>query len=125
MTETARQKTRILVVGEESVTRSRMVACLEQGGYGVAIAQDSLDVLVLAQQHEPHIIVLLEALPAVLGLEVLQSLRRRSALSAIPMILVGADEMLVIDGGVQGAHVLRDQPHASEQLLGHVGRLTR
>jgi CheY-like chemotaxis protein len=123
MTETARQQTRILVVGEESVTRSRMVTSLEQGGYGVVIGQDSLDALVLAQQHEPNVVVLLAPVRAAIGLEVLQSLRRRSTLSTVPMILVAADVMLVVDRGVHDAHVLKDQPQVPDQLLCHVGRL--
>ncbi len=124
MTEPVPQQKRILVVGEDSVTRSRMVASLEQGGYGVVLGQDSLEVLALAQQHAPHVIVLLATLPAPIGVEVLQSLRRRSALSAIPLILLGADVMLIVEAGVHCVHVLTDQPLALEQVLSHVGRVT-
>jgi CheY-like chemotaxis protein len=125
MSGTAPRQTRILVVGEESVTRSHMVACLEQDGYGVVMGEDSLDALVLAERHEPNVVVLLAPERVAIGLEVLQSLRRRSTLRTVPMILIGADVMLVVDDGVQDAHALRDQPHVPDQLLCHVGRLTR
>jgi len=125
MTEPAPQQKRILVVGEDSVTRSRTVASLEQGGYGVVLALDGLEVLALAQQHDPHVVVLLATLPAALGVEVLQSLRRRPALSATPMILLGADVMLIVEAGAQCVHVLKGQPLAPEVLLGHVGRVMR
>jgi DNA-binding response OmpR family regulator len=125
MTEIAREQKRVLVVGEECAARSRMAAGLEQSGYAVVLGHDGLEVLALAQRHEPHIIVLFAALPAALGVEVLQSLRRRSALHAIPMILLGADVMLIVEAGVQCVHVVKDQPIALEQVLGQVGRVTR
>jgi CheY-like chemotaxis protein len=123
MTDIAREQKRILVVGEDSVVRSRTVASLEQDGYVVALGDDGLEVLPLAQQHEPHVIVLLAPLPAALGVEVLQSLRRRSALHAIPMILLGADVLLILEAGVQCVHVVKDEPLAPEQVVAHVGRV--
>jgi CheY-like chemotaxis protein len=114
---------RILVIAEDQMTRSSMVRLLEGEGYTVRAAQDSMEALALVEQYEPHVIVLQAQVPAEIGLDMLQPLRRRRPALLVPAMLVAADATVILDSVSQGPQVLSDQPMAFTDVLPHVDRL--
>lgn len=105
------------------MTRSLMVGLFEGQGYTVRAAQDSMEALALVERYKPHVIVLQAQVPAEIGLDMLQPLRRRRPAVLVPAMLVAADATVILDSVSQGPQVLSHEPMAFSDVLAHVDRL--
>ena len=115
---------RVLVIAEDARTRSSMVALFEGEGYVVQAAEDSMEALTLVDQYAPQVIVLRVAVPATLGLDMLQSLRSRRPPLMVPALLIAADATVIVDAVSEGPRILSDQPMPLDQVLIHVDQLS-
>lgn len=114
---------RVLVIAEDSATRSHLVSLFERQGYTVLVAQDSMEALTLIDRR-PQVIVLHAAVPASLGLDMLQSLRGRRPPLLVPAVLVASDGTLVVPAMPDGPQFLSDRPLPFDEVLAHVDRLS-
>jgi len=97
---------KILVVDDEPEAVELVEFNLKQGGFDVAVAADGAEALKKARGLMPSLIVLDLMLPEVDGLEVCKMLRRDSATSKVPIIMLTAKaaEIDRIPGLELGAH---------------------
>ena len=77
--------TRILIVDDERVVTEVVERYLKLEGYDAAIASDGADALKVAQDWNPHLVVLDLMLPVLDGLEVCRILRKNSD---VPIIML-------------------------------------
>lgn len=124
MKQSVPHQKRILVIAEDVATRTCMVQIFEKGGYAVLVAQDSVEVLTLVDEHVPHAMVLIARFPSTVGLDVLEPLRGRRAPTMIPAILVSADATMILDHDSRLPRVVSDQPISLKDVLSHVEQLT-
>ena len=79
---------KILVVEDEEVLAKVLQEKLIKSGYDVDIAGDGEEALSKVESFKPNVIVLDLLLPKKNGFEVLETLKRDSALKMIPVIVV-------------------------------------
>jgi DNA-binding response OmpR family regulator len=78
----------ILVCDDKEGVRSLIRHEMEEEGHVVIEAENGIEVLALASQTRPDLVILDLVLPGRSGLEVLQSLRRQEALATVPVLLL-------------------------------------
>ena len=92
---------KILVIDDETDFVELIQYHLQRAGFEVVAAATGSDGLNLARRHAPDLILLDLGLPDVDGLSVCETLRRNSATSRIPNVLVTA-----MSGEIPRAHAL-------------------
>ena len=92
---------KILVIDDETDFVELIQYHLQRAGFEVVAAATGSDGLNLARRHAPDLILLDLGLPDVDGLSVCETLRRNSATSRIPIVLVTA-----MSGEISRAHAL-------------------
>lgn len=85
-------KRRILVVDDSLTTRSLEKSILEAHGFDVRVAVDGMQALEELRAHGADLVITDVMMPRMDGLELLASLKKDSALSAIPVIMVTSME---------------------------------
>ncbi|MFP4157565.1 MAG: response regulator [Opitutales bacterium] len=89
--EEERNKTRVLIVDDETTVTRMVKRNLEAtGDYQVEAVNDSIDAVNRAKEFLPHIILLDIVMPQADGGDVANGLRSRSATKNIPIIFVSA-----------------------------------
>jgi two-component system cell cycle response regulator DivK len=96
----------ILVVEDNELNMKLFQVILDAYGYHVVQTQDGMEVLKLARQHRPDLIVMDIQLPGVSGLEVAKWIKEDDDLKVIPIIAVTAfamkgDEQRIREGGCE------------------------
>jgi len=105
MTEAANKL--VLIVEDNDLNAKLFRDLLEAQGYRTVHARDGMNVLDLARQHHPDLILMDIQLPEISGLEVTQWLKNDAELKSIPVIAVTAfamkgDEERIRAGGCEG-----------------------
>lgn len=96
----------VLVVEDNELNMKLFHDLLEAHGYAIVETRNGADVLSLARQHRPDLILMDIQLPEVSGLEVTRWLKDDDELKAIPVIAVTAfamkgDEERILKGGCE------------------------
>ncbi len=94
----------VLVVEDNDLNMKLFQVLLETHGYNVLQTKDGMEVLSLARQHHPDLILMDIQLPEVSGLEVTTWLKEDEKLKSIPVIAVTAfamkgDEGKILEAG--------------------------
>jgi DNA-binding response OmpR family regulator len=116
---------KILVVDDEPEAVELVEFNLKQGGFDIAVAADGAEALKKARALVPNLIVLDLMLPEVDGLEVCKMLRRDSATSKIPIIMLTAKaaEIDRILGLELGADDYITKPFSPRELVLRIKRI--
>jgi two-component system, OmpR family, copper resistance phosphate regulon response regulator CusR len=115
---------RILVIEDEPKTSAYVKKGLEESGYGVDVANDGAEGLLLAQEEDYDVIVLDVMLPFLDGWAVLQRLRERK--STPVLFLTARDDVADRVHGLElGADDYLAKPFAFVELLARVRTLAR
>ena len=97
----------ILIVEDNELNMKLFNDLLEAHGYHTLQTRDGRDVVDLARQHRPDLIIMDIQLPEISGLEVTRILKDDDELKSIPVIAVTAfamkgDEEKIREGGCEG-----------------------
>lgn len=90
MAGTPPMKATILAVDDDAAILSLVQLNLELDGYRVITAQNAVDALALARQHQPDVAILDVMMPKVDGFTLLHQLRQEKALSETPVLMLTA-----------------------------------
>jgi len=118
---------KILVVEDESAIRDMLVFNLGRAGYEVVGAGNARDARRLIADGHPDVILMDWMLPDVSGLELTRQLKRDTATSDIPVIMVTArgeedDRVAGLEGG---ADDYITKPFSARELLARIKALLR
>ncbi len=97
----------ILIVEDNDLNMKLFNDLLQAHGYKTVQTMDGRDVLQLARDHSPDLIIMDIQLPEISGLEVTKMLKADDELKGIPVIAVTAfamkgDEVKIREGGCEG-----------------------
>jgi DNA-binding response OmpR family regulator len=108
----------ILFADDDPGMRALVVINLEAEGFEVTTAEDGFSALEKAERLHPDLIVLDVMMPGRDGLDVLQELRKRPAVAAIPVVLLTAKatDADVWEGWKAGADYYMTKPFKPEDL---------
>jgi DNA-binding response OmpR family regulator len=91
---------RILVIDDDNMIRTMLGEVLSDAGYGVAIAENGVEALMLHEQNPADLIITDIIMPAMDGIEVVREFRRKYPATKIIAISGGgrinSDQYLVI-----------------------------
>lgn len=123
--EAAGRPERILVVDDESAVREFIELSLRTGGFKhFTFAQDGEEVLPVAQEGQPHLIIMDVIMPRMNGLHALRLLKENSGTAKIPVIITsGFDFDNIRDRAKEQADLLLQKPFTPAQILFEVNRL--
>ncbi len=98
---------KILIVEDNELNMKLFNDLLQAHGYDTIQTMDGLDVMKLAREHKPDLILMDIQLPEISGLEVTKILKADDELKSIPVIAVTAfamkgDEEKIREGGCEG-----------------------
>lgn len=99
--------TSILVVEDNVLMRKLFVRCLEEGGYSVAEAENSLDVIEMMREAPPDLVVMDIVMPGLSGVELIKQIRADASLRKVKVVAVTnlatpADKRRLADAGFDG-----------------------
>jgi len=114
---------KVLVAGDDELSRRMLDALLTEAGYQVVLAQGGQEALAVAVGQDPPRILLLDwGMPGLDGIEVCRRVRRRGG-AARPYILLISEKPRrqdALDGLDAGADDFITKPYAPEELLARV-----
>lgn len=115
-------KKKILIVDDNADTRLILSARLKAHHYHTIFAADALQAMSVALKEQPDAILLDLGLPGGNGLVVLQRLKSNTALSAIPVIIVTAEDPSVAETRAieAGADAFLQKPVDQDKLIAAV-----
>lgn len=118
---------RILVVDDEADLLELVAYNLRQAGYQVVTARDGAGAFAEVRKQAPDLIVLDLMLPDIAGTEVCRRLRRESATSSIPVVMLTArtEEIDRVVGFEVGADDYVTKPFSPRELVLRVGAVLR
>jgi two-component system alkaline phosphatase synthesis response regulator PhoP len=114
----------ILVIDDEASIRNIVEAYLKAEGNTVYTAEDGLKGLALFRRHKPDLVILDIMLPEMDGLEVLQHIRRESAVYVL-LLTARSDEMDRVIGLTVGADDYLTKPFSPRELAARVKAILR
>lgn len=116
----------ILVVDDEPDIVRMVVRTLEGRGHTVEVARDGETALARCAEALPDLMVLDANLPRLSGPEVIRRLRGEPATRALPIILMSAAYVSLLEAGAgQGPDELIMKPFVRETLVRNVERLLK
>ncbi|WP_432823322.1 response regulator [Trichloromonas sp.] len=94
----------ILVVDDQELVRSAIIAALKKEGYKILEADNGADGLKVACQHHPHLIISDTVMPRMDGYEMFRALQAHTTASKIPVIALSSksaaeEEAKLLDAG--------------------------
>ncbi|MFD1880685.1 phosphate regulon transcriptional regulator PhoB [Paracoccus pacificus] len=109
----------VLVVEDEGAQREVLRYNLEAEGFGVAIAENGDEALLLVAEEQPDLIVLDWMLPNVSGIEICRRLKADPATRPIPIIMLSArsEEVDRVRGLETGADDYVVKPYSVVELM--------
>lgn len=118
---------KILVVDDEEHIVELIKFNLEKNGYGVITADNGRDAFIIAKEQQPDLILLDLMLPGMDGLDVCKEIRRDSAISTMPIIMITAkgEELDKILGLELGADDYITKPFSVRELIARVKAILR
>ncbi|WP_315927839.1 response regulator [Mesorhizobium sp. SP-1A] len=118
-------KTKVLICDDDALLLELMEFRLQAKGYCVVKAVDGAEALAMAEQEDPHIIVLDAMMPKSDGFEVLTRIKNDQRLSDIPIIMLTArkGERDIVSALEKGADDYLVKPFIPEELLARLARL--
>ncbi len=116
--------TRILVVDDERVVTEVVERYLRLEGYEVTMAEDGAEALRVAQDWQPHLVVLDLMLPVLDGMEVCRILRKDTQVPII-MLTARGEESDRIVGLEMGADDYMVKPFSPRELVARVKSVLR
>lgn len=114
----------ILVIDDETAIRSLVEAYLKAEGNTVYLAEDGLQGLSLFRRYKPDLVILDIMLPGMDGLEVLQHIRRESAVYVL-MLTAKSEETDRVIGLTVGADDYLTKPFSPRELVARVKAILR
>jgi CheY-like chemotaxis protein len=114
--------TTILLVEDDSLISEVLTSVLEDEGYVVVAAHDGEQAIALLGTTRPDLAVLDMMMPLVDGREVLRHIRQTESTRDLPVILMSASPLTVLEGSESYALFLR-KPFDLQTLLDEVARL--
>jgi two-component system, OmpR family, phosphate regulon response regulator PhoB len=117
----------VLVVEDEDSLATLLQYNLQKEGYGVALAGDGEEALLLVDERLPDLIVLDWMLPKISGIEVCRRLRQRNETRNVPIIMLTArgEESDRVRGLDTGADDYVVKPFAMSELTARIRALLR
>ncbi|MBL1176166.1 putative bifunctional diguanylate cyclase/phosphodiesterase [Pantanalinema sp. GBBB05] len=114
--------TRILVIEDDSTVQSLILKLLQAEGFTTISSSDGRSGIVMAQQHEPDLIICDIMMPECNGYEVLETLREYPTTARIPFIFLSAkaDRAALRQGMELGADDYLTKPFTRAELLGAI-----
>jgi len=115
----------ILVVDDNPDLRAYVSSVLQRQGYQVRTAEQGAAGLEIATTYSPDLIITDLMMPGVNGLEMIERIRKDTALQGTPIILLTAkvDEETRLEGTEQGADAYLSKPFNDRELLAEVRNL--
>ena len=115
----------ILVVDDNPDLRAYVLSVLQRQGYQVRTAEQGAAGLEMATSHRPDLIITDLMMPGVNGLEMIERIRKDTALQGTPIILLTAkvDDETRLEGVEQGADAYLSKPFNDRELLAEVRNL--
>ena len=116
---TASHQPCVLVVEDEGAQREVLRYNLEAEGFGVAMAENGDEALLLVQEEQPDLIVLDWMLPNVSGIEICRRIKADPATRPIPIIMLSArsEEVDRVRGLETGADDYVVKPYSVVELM--------
>ena len=114
----------ILVIDDEAAIRSIVEAYLKTEGNTVYLAEDGVQGLALFRRYKPDLVILDIMLPGMDGLEVLQQIRRESAVYVL-LLTAKSEEMDRVVGLTVGADDYLTKPFSPRELVARVKAILR
>jgi len=120
-------KPQILVIEDEDALSTLLQYNLEKEGYGVTLAGDGEEGLMLASEEIPDIVLVDWMLPIVSGIEVTRRLRARQETANVPIIMLTArgEETDRIRGLDTGADDYIVKPFSMTELFARIRAIMR
>jgi two-component system, OmpR family, phosphate regulon response regulator PhoB len=117
----------VLVVEDEAALATLLTWNLEKEGYGVRLASDGEEALIMVDEQLPDMVLLDWMLPKVPGIEVCRRLRARPEARNIPIIMMTAraEESDRIRGLDTGADDYVTKPFSTTELMARVRAVLR
>ncbi len=118
---------RILVIDDDSVTRTLLEKTIQKAGFEVSTAADGLKGFDLIQTTRPEVVILDMLLPKVHGLEVCARIRRDPLLDDVRIILMSAvykTSSFRSDIEKSGADYFIDKPLNISKLVELINKIT-
>jgi two-component system chemotaxis response regulator CheY len=114
-----------LVVDDSSSMRALLGVALRKAGYGVVEARDGREALERLEAVAVDLIVSDCIMPVMDGIAFVGEIKRRPALSAIPVIMLTTESQCerIREGQALGVRAWIVKPFQTEQLVEAVGRL--
>lgn len=108
----------ILVIDDETITRTTLAALLERPNYHVVMAEDGIQGLEIAKQIDPDVILLDIMMPHMNGYDVCKRIREDPGIKAVPIIMITAldDREARLNGLSAGADDFLSKPFDSMEL---------
>ena len=124
---TERDKSIILIVDDEIVSRYTVKVLLESEGYHLIFAESGTEALEKAQQAMPDVMLLDVMMPEMNGFEVCQHLRANPRLAELPIVMVTAldDRESRLKGLEVGADDFMSKPFDKAELRARIRTITR
>ncbi|MGB3788412.1 MAG: response regulator [Phormidesmis sp.] len=115
----------VLVVDDNPDLRAYVSSVLQRRGYQVRTAEQGAAGLEMATTHGPDLIITDLMMPGVNGLEMIERIRKDTALQGTPIILLTAkvDDETRLEGVEQGADAYLSKPFNDRELLAEVRNL--
>ncbi len=114
----------ILVIDDEAAIRGIVEAYLKAEGNTVYLAEDGVQGLALFRRYKPDLVILDLMLPGIDGLEVLQQIRRESAVYVM-LLTAKSEEMDRVVGLTVGADDYLTKPFSPRELVARVKAILR
>ncbi len=114
----------ILVIDDEAPIRSIVEAYLKAEGITVYLAEDGTQGLALFRRYKPDLVILDIMLPGMDGLEVLQHIRRESAVYVL-LLTAKSEEMDRVVGLTVGADDYLTKPFSPRELVARIKAIMR
>jgi two-component system, NtrC family, nitrogen regulation response regulator NtrX len=116
----------VLIADDDAETCALVSAVLRKQNYRYIIARDAMQVMQLANQQQPDVIVLDLYMPAGTGIGALENLKRSTRTAQIPVVVLsGTRDPALIDRARQlGATSILSKPLDAEALTEAVRRAT-
>lgn len=117
----------ILIVEDENDIVTLLRYNLESQGYRTVVAGDGEEALLMAKEHQPHLILLDWMLPLLSGVEVCRQLRRDPQTRPIPVIMLTArgEEADKVRALNVGADDYITKPFSPAELVARIGAVLR